>query len=214
MRNLLLLFFCAFALSACSWMGLDDEPPAPEPLSYAGCPKVATIRDLTIYQHPAVANEDTLVINARVGHARGRCGTVDGGLQVDGRFDLVATKGVNSAGKLANLPFFVSVVDENDTILRKDTYELPIEFENGASQLRLNTPFSVVVPVKEGEDGSRMSVLIGFYLEKEQLDANNAFFGSTTPEAPLPIYQPVATPADAPSETPLSETPPSATDAP
>jgi hypothetical protein len=175
MRKLLALTFCALSLSACSWLGLEDDDVPPPVAANTICPQVASVRELSIYQHPPAANEDNLVINARMGKIKTTCGGVGDGMKIESSFDVIAIKGINSQGHLANLPFFVSVVNAQDEVEHKDLYEIPVEFENGAGQLRINIPFSTTVT---GNNAMQKRVLIGFNLSPEQVQANSSFMGT------------------------------------
>ncbi len=186
------LLASTLTLGACSWVGIEtapDEtaPPPPEAAaseaakppaySYAGCPKVELIKELTIYQHPPQATDATLVINTRMGKLQSKCGSTTDGFLVDGRFDILALRGAASASKLANLPFFVSVVNEKEEILQRDIYDIPITFEDGKPTVRMTIPFSVPVP-KASETGALPRVFIGFHLGQEQLEANTKLFNA------------------------------------
>lgn len=186
MRRILVLASClclSLGLAACSWFDFSSEDDTPPPADYSSCPQLSVVRELSIYQNPAQSNEDTLVMNAVMGKPRSTCGGTSDGLQVNGSIDVLATKGPNAKNTIDNLPFFVSVVDASNRVLRKDLYEIPVDFENGRQQLRTSVPFSIAVPLKQGESGTAYRVLAGFNLEAEQVNANMAYFGTGAPEA-------------------------------
>jgi hypothetical protein len=191
--SLLALPFLALALSSCdtmdsAWNGAtdwsgDDTPLASSsgPSSTSGCPQVAVIRDLSVYQNPPAADENNLVLTARMGNVRGGCSANAAGVAVNAMIDIVAMKGVASSSTHASLPFFVSVLDKADNVILKKIYEVPVDFENGSTQQRISSPIQPQFSIKPGEDGAGYRVLVGFHLNPAQVDANSRFFGSTTP---------------------------------
>ncbi len=177
-------------LTACS-----SEPSTPEPIVTAGgCPQIAIIRDLSVYQHPAAADESNLVISARMGHVINNCKTDNDGNGVSDplaqtSFDVVAIRGANTAGKRAAMPFSVSVVDENDKVIKKEIYEIPIQFRDYGRELQLTVPVNPNVGLPSDQDPSKYRVYIGFQLSAEQLRANTAYFSQIaepTPAGPTP----------------------------
>ncbi len=199
MKNpaLLALPLLALALSSCGTMGDawdsvfgsgDGAAAASGPASTSGCPQVAVVRDLSIYQNPPAADEKTLVINARMGNVRGGCMATPSSVSVESMIDVVALRGMRSASTRASLPFFVSVLNAKDNVIDKKVYEIPVDFENGAYQVRLSSPIRAQYDLKPGEDGSAYRVLIGFHLNSRQVNANAKFFASM-PGAAAPAAQ-------------------------
>lgn len=183
--SMVVLTVALVTLTACS-----SEPRTPEPVVTAGgCPKIAIIRDLSVYQHPAAADESNLVISARMGHVINNCKTDDDGNGVadplaQTSFDVVAIRGTNTAGKRAAMPFSVSVIDENDTVLKKEIYEIPILFRDNSRELQLTVPVNPNVGLPTDQDPSKYQVLIGFQLSAEQLKANTAYFSQIAEPTP------------------------------
>ncbi len=187
MRRILPIALLALTLplASCSWFDWmnpwsgDSSAPASSSAAtdatFAGCPQVASIRDLSLYQNPAVATDDQLVVNVRMGNVKSTCSSVSDGFKVDASFDVAALRGAASQAKNLSIPFFVSVVNAKDEILQRDTYEIPLTFDGDTKQMRVNTPFSINVP---SSDGNTNRVLIGFQLSQDQLNANASFFGS------------------------------------
>ena len=199
MKRLIVLSLLTLGLAGCSWFedldwpGWPDwfdsdksestETPAKEPKTSpesnrigSNCPQVAVVRDLSVYQHPAAADENTLVISARMGNISGGCSYDDKGNLVQAHFDVVAIRGVQTAGKRAALPFLISVLDAKDQVVRKETYEIPVVFEGDSRNFRTSVPINPRVALPQGADASQYRVLIGFQLSKEQVDANTKFF--------------------------------------
>lgn len=180
MRRLpLSALLCAVALSAC---GTFDDEEAPKQTS---CPQVAVVRDLSVYQHPPMADENNLVISVRMGNIKGICAIEDDGNTVEASFDVVAQRGMNTAGRRAAVPFFISVLDAQDNVVKKETYEIPVVFEGGETTKKMNIPINPRVGIPAGENPANYRVLLGFQLSPEQRSANEAFF-SALPVAPAP----------------------------
>jgi hypothetical protein len=176
MKRLFALSLLALPLVSCS--------SAPEPLPMSACPQVAIVRDLSVYQHPPAADENNLVISARIGNIQAGCSVDANKRLIDGGFDVVAVRGANTAGRRATIPFFVSVVDSNDAVLKKETYEVPVFFENNERQLKMNVPLNPSTGIPDGYDTSQVRVLVGFQLTPEQLKANTNYFGQIATPTP------------------------------
>lgn len=178
MKRHSLLLLSALALAAC---GTTDE--AEERLA-TGCPQVAVVRDLSVYQHPAMADESNLVISVRMGNLRGVCELDDNDNKVDASFEVVAQRGMNTAGRRAAVPFFISVLDAQDQVVKKETYEIPVVFENGVTTKKMNIPVNPTLGVPAGDNPANYRVLIGFQLSPDQVNANTNFF-SQIPVVPV-----------------------------
>lgn len=167
-------------LGACSTLDsvnpFSSSEPSKTVAATTGCPQVAIIRDLSVYQNPPAADDLNLVISARMGKVRGGC-TIDAkGSAIEGGFDVVAVKGSNTAGRRAAIPFFISVLDANEQVVRKETYEIPIFFEGTSTQQSMNVPVNPTIAIPDGADASTYRVFIGFQLSREQVEANHNFF--------------------------------------
>lgn len=176
MKRFIALPLLALFLTSCGSSG-------PEPLPISNCPQVAVVRDLSVYQHPPAADESSLIISARMGNVRTGCSIDDKGKKIDGGFDVIAVRGANTAGKRAAMPFFVSVVDNNDQVIKKEVYEIPVVFENNERQKTMNIPVNPNAGIPDG-DPSQYRVLIGFQLSPEQLKANMDYFAQTAVPTP------------------------------
>lgn len=172
-------------LTACT-----SQPSTPQPIVTAGgCPTIAIIRDLSVYQHPAASDESNLVISARMGNVINNCKTDGDGNGVadplaQTSFDVVAIRGANTAGKRAAMPFSVSIVDENEQVIKKEVYEIPILFRDNTRELQLTVPVNPNIGLPSDQDPSKYRVFIGFQLNAEQLKANTAYFSQIAEPTP------------------------------
>lgn len=184
--SVLSVFVITTTLGGCA----DNTPPAATPVvTSGGCPKLAIVRDLSVYQHPAAADESNLVLSARMGNINPNCkmdadgnGVSDPLAQTS--FDVVALRGAYTAGKRAAMPFSVSVVDESDTVIKKEIYEIPVLFRDDNRELHITVPVNPNIGLPPGQDPSKFQILIGFQLSAEQLKANINYFSSIAEPTP------------------------------
>ncbi len=150
---------------------------------------MAIVRDLSIYQHPPAADESSLVVTARMGNLIHNCQTDEDGNGVSDplaqtSFDVVALRGINTAGRRAAMGFSVSVLDENQHIIKKEVYEIPVQFRDNNRSLELTIPVNPNVGLPTDQAPSTFQVLIGFQLNAEQLKANTAYFSQIAEPTP------------------------------
>lgn len=179
--HFVLVFFALGFLAACA----DDAPPPAVKPASTGCPQVAVIRDLSIYQNPPAANENDMVISVRMGNIKGGCAVDEKGSAIDASFDVVALRGSGTLGHNMEIPFFISVLDAQDNVVRKETYEVPVHFEGEGRMVKGTIPVNPTVALPVGADGADYRVLIGFQLSPEQVNANHRFF-EQMPTVPAP----------------------------
>ncbi len=187
MKRFAALCLLALPLASCGSDGPKEATPVATP---GGCPQLAIIRDLSVYQHPAAADETNLVISARMGNLQANCKTDEEGNAISDplaqtSFDVIAIRGQYTAGKRAAMPFSVSIIDANDQVVKKEVYEIPIVFRENSRELRLTVPVNPNVGLAGLEEPSKYQVLIGFQLSAEQLKANTDYFsriGQPTPQ--------------------------------
>jgi hypothetical protein len=189
MRRLVASSLLLFSLAACGTSDSTDSANGPLPTS---CPQVAVIRDLSVYQYPPAADESNLVISARMGNIKGGCSYDEKGNMIEASFQVASIHGANTAGHRARVPFFISVLDASDNVVRKEVYEIPVVFEGNSRETYNSVPINPRVALPSGADASQYRVFLGFQLTKEQVDANHRFF-EQFPKPP-PIYP--ATPTD------------------
>jgi hypothetical protein len=184
-RNIsFLLPLCIVALTSCETMndswdsvwGGDDKPIGAKS---SGCPQVAVLRDLSIYQNPPAADESSLIYTARMGNIRGNCSVDETGITVRASAELAALRGVNGTSGSVTLPFFVSVLDATDNIVSKKSYDVGLSFENSSRQTRVTIPIEPRIALAPGQDGATYRVLVGFELSADQVDSNTRFFSQT-----------------------------------
>src|SRR5262249_22221948 len=73
MKRFALPLLALLALAACDtwddmWNGSPSQTPAIATGTMSGCPQVAVIRDLSVYQNPPAGDETSLIVNARMGN--------------------------------------------------------------------------------------------------------------------------------------------------
>jgi hypothetical protein len=70
------------------------------------------------------------------------------------------------------LPIFVAKTDRSGAIRDKAVYKTLLEFSEGQLQTRKREAFDVTFTLGSGETPADLGVLVGFQLNKEQLDYN------------------------------------------
>jgi len=191
-KNALLLMLASLALlAACADKPKDVDATAadtadktskaakkPAPvIKTTGCPQVAVIRDLSVYQNPPTITPATpLIINAHMGAVEGGCVAEPGGVTLDASFGVVASRGTQTAGHHVNLPFFVVLLDNHDKVLQKYLYEIPLVFAGDTLEVKTTLPLTQQLDLPPQADGADYRVLIGFQLLPNQVDANKQFF--------------------------------------
>jgi hypothetical protein len=102
---------------------------------------------------------------------------------------IVADRGPANRDRQVGLRYFVSVVDADQRILQKASYDVPVEFSQNRDRVVIrddDPPIVVAVPNAKGEAARGYEVLVGFQLTPDDLDYNQqqgGRFGSTLPGA-------------------------------
>jgi hypothetical protein len=141
------------------------------------CPGAAILgnaADLSAYR-PGSAGRDLtdLVVRARIIGVRGSCAEGDRKNQLAVTVNVVIelTRGPAMAGRATDVPVFVAVTD-GDKILDKYVYLMHAAFPSNVDRVTL-TPgdTSIVLPVTTERSGAAYTVVTGFQLPSNQLQA-------------------------------------------
>jgi len=169
----LVLGLATLFLSACA---SDKEQPLPR-----SCPQVAYVRDLGRIEDYGndTPGQNTLVSIAAMRGIEGTCDYRDPddveeqGDGVDIQFDLkfAAEKGPRLGGDRIGFPFFVSIVNPDGDIVKKEIMTVDFTFPAGGKGLQKSEPLHVFLPLKKGEDAMGYRVLAGFQLTEAQYKA-------------------------------------------
>lgn len=160
LSHALILPIACLSLTGCA----GNEEAAMRP-----CPQVAIVRALETFNdygsdkpHP-----DSLVAVAKMDDVMGTCAYTDEGVDINFTVSMRALKGKRLGGNNVSMPFFVSVVDEDNKVKSKEFMTASFKFKetpvaNYQEELHVRLPY-------KGEDkltGKR--VLLGFQLTQEQ----------------------------------------------
>ena len=88
---------------------------------------------------------------------------------------IVASRGPANQNRTPTLRYFVSVVDANQQILQKQTFDLRLDFTENRTRLVIrddDPPIKVYVPNRKGAGARGYQVLVGFQLTQEELTYN------------------------------------------
>jgi hypothetical protein len=165
------LIALAMPLTACGHDDKDDEAKIEKADEDAKkitpiCPQVAIVRELQSiedYGREAAAPEQ-LVASAHLRKIDGDCAYVKGGIDVKFELGALAERGPRLGGKHTEFPYFIAVVNPEQTILNKDTANVSFTFSGDKHTPRAKD---------KRKDGPDYQVLIGFQLTQEQLDASH-----------------------------------------
>jgi hypothetical protein len=136
------------------------------------CPQVAIIHELELAkdygnEKPAA---DQLVAAARMKKIEGTCSYQEEGIDIEFTLHLAALKGPRLGTARMAFPYFVALVDPDQTILDKN--QMSVEFKFGDDKTAdQDVPLHVFIPLPKDkkETGPGYRVLTGFQLTQEQL---------------------------------------------
>ncbi len=145
MRQLIALF----ALSAAALVsGCKSNNPLL--ITRTSCPAVAVVKyanNYTRFAPGANYSAAGLELSAQLGNVQVACTDSKGGAPVSTvSFDLSATRASATAAGQADIPYFVTIVENGTTILSKQVYAAPMQFAEGASRAMVRQSFSATTP--------------------------------------------------------------------
>ena len=155
--------------SACGAF-FESKPPGP-------CPKV-TVPRVAAQVVQFLPGEGRDLIDVRyqgsIEPLSARCRYIDNDTVVEMRLSvgISARKGPAAEAAEANFAFFVAITDLDQNILAKKVFQSPIEFPSGRRRAGVVEEIEQLIPLAEGSNGASYDILIGFQLDKDQLDYN------------------------------------------
>jgi len=136
------------------------------------CPQVAIVRDLAIDRDYGAnpPDEKELVAAAGMKDFDGGCSYSDKGVDVNVTLNMIAAKGPRLGGDNVGFPFFVSLLDGEDKILKKEMMMANFTFPTGKKNAEHKEDLHVFVPLPDDKTNAEpYRVLFGFQLTEEQL---------------------------------------------
>jgi hypothetical protein len=161
------------ALAACG----ETSPQDLLANAQAPCPQVSVLADaadLTRFRAGGGSDLTAMVVNASVAGFQAKCDYAPKreGLVVTLTPRFSAERGPAATGPVAEIPYMVAVVSDNDQVLSRASYTLRAEFPPNVARVRsAGEELSITLPGTIAEAATRR-VMIGFILSPEELAAN------------------------------------------
>lgn len=174
LRAIGLATLALIVLAACQ-QGPERPPPK--------CPVIQIVQDvseLTLFNAGPGRDLTDVTLEAKVVEFGGFCDTdIDeddrtGQVDVDMQVLFEVTRGPASTGRDAQISYFIAIVDNEENVLARETFDIAFEFEGNRNRIGIVEELSQRIPLKAGQEGEDFKVLIGLQLTEEQLDYNRA----------------------------------------
>ena len=170
-----LLLGCA-ALDGCSRKIADVGAPP--------CPTVGVLADaahLAVYRDGPGRDLTDIRYEADLGPITGECIYRDKNTNVTVAMKLRITAKLGPADRdrLADVGYFVAVIDQESHVLARKEFQSALEFPPDKVQIATLEELEEIIKLKKDQPGSDYNVLVGFLLSHEQVDRNRAARGGT-----------------------------------
>jgi hypothetical protein len=157
------------ALGACSSNRTDPGTPP--------CPKVAVLADaahLAVFRDGPGRDLTDIRYEADLGRISGECvyKRRNTSVTVEMKLSITARRGPADRDRIADLAYFVAIVDAQSNVLARQEFQSQIAFPIDQSQVATQEELEQIIPLKKDQPGSDFDVLVGFKLTPEQLQRN------------------------------------------
>jgi hypothetical protein len=181
--RLLPVILLPLALAGCETLGLSDPDPAQVVEATPACPVTAVLSDAVTVtkvkpgtptsQAPNPAN---VLYTAEMSQARLTCNydRIANTLSVDVNFAIRATRGAGANGADPALDYFVAIVDVDNNVLAKRTFQSRPNLGSQASGTFQETINNFAVPLEMDKRPIDYEILTGFQLTPDELALNRA----------------------------------------
>lgn len=173
--------------SAGSTLGMSETPDRNR-----ACPQVTVLRDagkITRYRpgaRPGTAAparrtvtgaslpSPDVEVRGVLGEIEGSCTYDDTGVTIDMGIDVVVQKGAALNGVGTSLGYFVAVIDPEQRVVRRETFEAAFTFPSPEAGSRTGSREELRqhIPLAAGQDARQWQVMLGFELTPAQVDEN------------------------------------------
>ena len=172
--SLAALFALGAALDGCKSNIADPGTPP--------CPRVALLADaahLAVFRNGPGRDLTDIVYEADLGRISGQCiyTRSKSKVTVAMKLTIAAKRGPADRGGVADLPYFVAVVDRQSHILARQEFDTAIGFQPDQTQAATVEELEQIIPLKKDQPGSDFEVMVGFRLTPEQVKRNRASEG-------------------------------------
>jgi hypothetical protein len=143
------------------------------------CPRVAVLADaahLVKYRDGPGRDLTDVLYEADLGRISGECIYTRRNTRVTVAMKLTVTakRGPADRDGIADLAYFVAIVDNQSKILARQEFDSQLEFEPTQTQAATLEELEQIIPLQKDQPGSDFEVLVGFRLTPEQLQRNRA----------------------------------------
>lgn len=179
------------SLAACAGAAPSSKP-APEaaegnatvaarPLSGSiQCPQVGIVEDLrsmTLFENNEKPEPQGIMGYAKLEDFSGGCGFENGQVVIDldvmfaGRIGPRAMQGRTKEPSIA-FPYFIAISDNQGNILNKEVFAVALQFRDGMESTHKVEHLKPHIPINNPATAGQYQVLIGFQLNRQQLNFN------------------------------------------
>ena len=190
MKKILLLAFMACVVTACETMdgfksGISNSYTqvsnlfTTKSVDETPCPSFVVSNELNNYYDipsSADSNMSGKLSNAKIERINGNCRLNENNdiVTVSMDIDFTANAGDQSKESTSSnvkldIPYFIAVLDENEEILAKDTFSIPLELSGVAQDTYHKERLQQNIPLIEGRNPQNYTIITGFQLNEEQL---------------------------------------------
>ncbi len=162
------------ALAGCSKQVADVGAPP--------CPKVAVLSDaahLTVFRNGPGRDLTDIRYEADIGRISGECVYKKNktNVTVEMKLMISAKRGAADRDGIADLAYFVAVVDAQSNVLARKEYQSQIEFAADRPEVATLEELEEIIQLKKDQPGSDFDLMVGFRLTPEQVARNRAAHG-------------------------------------
>lgn len=158
----------AAAPAACGMLKSDPPPP---------CPRAAIVGDvsqLTKFRQGQGRDLTDIEYAAEIRDFGGSCEYRDKNrvVSVVTTINVVAELGPAAKVRRVSVPYFVAIIDGDNNILAKSTFDAAIDFPDGQRKAGVSEETEQRIPLPPSVRGADYEVLIGLQLTPDQVDFN------------------------------------------
>jgi hypothetical protein len=142
MTKQLLVLALPLLLAACSSAN-------PLEVRRTSCPAIAVPKHtgtLTRFSQAGRFDAQDVVLVASLGQLDANCVETDAGVRTALSFNIVATRPAKGPAEAAQIPYFITVVKDGETLVAKQVYGASLSFADGASSASLSQVVTVATP--------------------------------------------------------------------
>jgi hypothetical protein len=140
-----------------------------------GCPKVGFVNDLdrvTVFQPGGGEDLTEVLFEVKLGQLTAFCDPGKKAMEVKTEFQLIASRGPADRERVANVEYFVAVVDPTGEIVAREAFGSSIPFADNRRRVGLREIVEPSIPNPPNRSFVGYRVLIGLQLTKQQLAYN------------------------------------------